>query len=74
MRATIPKLVQANRTLIEAIVFDKRTSKELESRYSGLETMIPECQEKLAGYGNMYLREYDFSADNLMILDSSTKG
>ena len=74
MRATIPKLVHANRGLMEAIVFDKRTSTELENRYSGLETMIPECQEKLAAYGNMYLREYDFSADNLMILDSSTKG
>ncbi len=74
MRSTIPKLVQANRGLMDAIVHDKRTSKELEERYAGLETMIPECQEKLAGFGNLYLREYDFDANDLMVLDSSQKG
>ncbi len=74
MRSTIPKLVQANRGLMDAIVHDKRTSKELEERYAGLETMIPESQEKLAGFGNLYLREYDFDANDLMVLDSSQKG
>jgi hypothetical protein len=65
MRAAIPKLIQSNRSLIDAIVKDKRTSKELEGLYQGLETSIPDLQEKLADYGNVFLREYDFHRDDV---------
>ncbi len=73
MRAAIPKLVQANRTLIEAIVKDKRTSKELESLYLGFETAIPDLQESLAQYGNLFLRQYDFGKDDVEIFIPSEK-
>lgn len=72
MRAAIPKLVESNRSLIEAIVKDKRTSKELESLFLGLESSIPDIQEHLASYGNLYLREYDFSVCDIEFVNPPT--
>ena len=74
MRATIPKLVESNRSLMAAIVQDKRTSSELEALYSGMETAIPELQEHLAAYGNMHLRDYDFRQDDIEVLPAPSAG
>ena len=60
MRSAVPKLVDSNRKLMESIIQDKRTREEVEERYLGYETLIPKLEEKLATYGNVYIREYNF--------------
>ena len=51
------------RVLIDSIVEDKRTRQELEERYLEYETLIPRLQDKLAAYGNINIREYEFTVD-----------
>ena len=72
MRGAIPKLVESNRSLIEAIVKDKRTSAELESHYLGLERTLPELQEKVSRFNNLYIRDYDFPREDVEILTPNT--
>ena len=67
MRSAIPKLMESNRSLIDAITQDKHTSKEIEEKYLGFESLIPELQEKLAEYGNIFIREYDFTVSKMVI-------
>ncbi|KAK2148553.1 hypothetical protein LSH36_491g00039 [Paralvinella palmiformis] len=68
MRCAIPNLVESNRKLMEDIVNDKRTGKELQERYLEYETWIPVLQEKLARYGNVHIREYDFRREDVELL------
>ena len=68
MRCAIPNLVESNRKLMADIINDKRTGKELEERYLEYETWIPVLQEKLARYGNVNIREYDFSKDDVEVV------
>lgn len=72
MRSAVPKLVDSNRKLMEDILNDKRTRKEIEERYLRYETIIPKLQEKLADYGNTYIREYDFTGQQLEIIPYET--
>ena len=60
MKASIPKLIEATRKLIDAISHDKRTSEQLQQIYSMMESSIPQQQEKLAEFGNLFIRKYDF--------------
>ncbi len=65
--------MESNRKLMEDIINDKRTGKELQERYSEYEIWIPVLQEKLARYGNVHIREYDFDKDDVE-LDAADGG
>ena len=60
MHKAVPKLLESNRSLLESLIEDKHSSKELEEKYLGLESLIPQLQDKLAAYGNLHIKEYDF--------------
>ena len=71
MHKAIPKLLESNRSLLESLVADKHSSKELEEKYLTLESLIPQLQDKLSSYGNMHIREYDFQVIESFIVISN---
>lgn len=61
MRKALPKLMESNRSLIDAITHDRHSSRELEEKYLSYESTLPKLQERLAEYGNLYIKHYDFA-------------
>lgn len=68
MKSAIPKLVESNHMLMESILKDRRTSHEIEEKYSRFQILIPEIQEKLAAFGNLHTRRYDFQAADIEVV------
>lgn len=68
MQAAIPKLVEANRQLLDSIVNDKRSKAEIEEKYLHMESKIPELQSQLAAFCNLHIRNYDYKKNNVEIL------
>ena len=68
MRDSIPKLVDANRQLLQAIIEDKRSRAELEHRYLSMEKVLPRLQDNSAAFGNKYIRKYDYKAEDVDII------
>lgn len=58
MRVCIPNLIESSRKLLASIANDKRSRRELEERYLGLEEDIPRLQECLALHGLRHVRSY----------------